>query len=343
MTLVSVIIPVYNAELHLKKCIDSLIAQTHQNCEFIFVNDGSSDNSQISIEDFQKTDSRIVLINQQNQGVSAARNNGIAIAKGDYIGFVDADDTVIPSLFQTLLEIAQKNNVDVVISKYILHQNGNKTISPTLFPENQILNSEFIQHQIIPYMIKKENLNAIWTKLFTSEIIKKNAITFPIGIALGEDGLFNMNVFQKAKNIYFTDFAGYNYYEIEGSATRNFESKNYFERILQEYNYDYSAFSSSFLQTNAITKLKAEKCITKSIALLHEYTNPKNKLGFKKAYNKISTMLTNKDFQQVLLSNYDEIKSSKGKYEKFILFAMKNKWIYLLFSLTAYSRFRNKK
>lgn len=342
MELISIIIPVFNADLHLKKCIDSLIVQTHQKCEFIFVNDGSSDKSQIIIEDYQKNDSRIILINQENQGVSVARNNGISIAKGNFIGFVDADDTVIPSMFQSLLEIALKTNVDVVISRYNLHQNGNKMISASLFPENQILNQDFILNQIIPYMIKKENLNAIWNKLFTSEIIKNNNISFPVGISLGEDGLFNMNVFKKANSVYFSNIVGYNYYEIDGSATRNFTSKNYFENILNGYLYDYSSFETPNLDDTKINKLKAEKCINKAISLVHEYTNPKNKLEFNKANQYISEILNNANFMQILASNYDEIKLKKGKYEKAFLFAMKIKWIYLLFVITAFSRFRNK-
>jgi glycosyltransferase involved in cell wall biosynthesis len=343
MTLISVIIPVYNAEMHLKKCIASLLVQTHQEIEFIFINDGSTDNSKSIIEQLQKTDARIVLINQENKGVSVARNNGIAIAKGNYIGFVDADDTVIENYFEKLLALALSTNVDVVVSKYISHQNKIETISPTLFPENQILNAEFIQNQIIPYMIQKENLNAIWNKLFTSEIIKQNAITFPVGVALGEDGLFNLHVFQKAKAIYFTDFIGYHYFEIEGSATRNFTTNNYFENILKEYQYNYSNFANSSLSLEKINNLKAEKCLHKSISLIHEFTNPKNKLGFKLAFQKIKLMLSNAQFNWIVSSHYNTLYASKGKYEKLIILALKNKWIYLLFITTAYSRFRNKK
>lgn len=340
---VSIIVPVYNAQMHLKKCIESLLSQTLLSCEFIFINDGSSDESQTIIEDFQKTDHRIILLNQENQGVSAARNLGLKMAKGEYIGFVDADDTVNDSMFQTLLELAHSTKADIIVSKFMIHQNGNEYLSSSYFLENTILNAEYIKNKIIPHLIKFENLNAIWNKLFKKELIENGNITFPIGVALGEDGLFNMQAFYNAKSAYFTDYTGYHYLDIEGSATRDFIFKNYFDKILEEYNYDYTAFSTVNLDAETITKLKAEKCINKSISLLHEYANPKNKLGFKMAYKNISKMLTNPVFKQVVLSNYQEIKASKGVYERFILFAIKNKLIYLLFIALAYSRFRNKK
>lgn len=341
MVLVSVIIPVYNAQLHLKKCIDSLLSQTLQSCEFIFVTDGSTDGSQKIIEDFQKADNRIILINQENQGVSAARNRGLQIAKGDYIGFVDADDTVSPTHFQTLLEIAQRENTDIVISKYFIHQKEKQQLSQTIFPESKVLDSDFIQKEIIPHLIQTENLNAIWNKLFRRELILKNNITFPVGVALGEDGWFNIHAFQHAKSIYFTDLAGYHYFEMEGSATKDFKSKNYFERILEEYQLDYSAFENMDLNSEKITKLKAEKCLNKTVSLLHEYANPKNKLGFKEAFRKVSLVLNNALFQKILSDNYKEVMAKKSRYEQFLLRAIKNKWIYLLFTAMAYSRFRN--
>ena len=100
MIKLSVVIPVYNAEKHLKACIESLLSQTLAGLEFIFVNDGSQDNSPEIIASYQATDSRITLINQSNQGVSVARNNGIAVAQGEYIGFVDADDTIASDFFE---------------------------------------------------------------------------------------------------------------------------------------------------------------------------------------------------------------------------------------------------
>lgn len=342
MVVVSVIIPVFNAQLHLNKCIQSLLQQTQQACEFIFINDGSTDASQTIIEDFQKLDARIIVINQQNQGVSAARNVGLHIAKGNYIGFVDADDTIDPDYFQRLLETAETFKVDIVVAKYTFVQNHKTSLSTTSFPENKVLDSEFIQSTILPHMMQFEDVNAIWNKFFVADLLRKNDIKFPIGVALGEDGLFNMQAFLLAKSVYFANFAGYNYMEIDGSATRNFASKTYFDHLKNEYQRDFLVYQNAHLTAETITKLKAKKFLAKAISLLHEYTNPTNKLGKEVAHKRVATVLYDTVFTKVLHENYSEITANKGRYEKFIFWAAKNKWIPLLFVATAYSRFRNK-
>jgi glycosyltransferase involved in cell wall biosynthesis len=342
MHVVSVIIPVFNAQLHLKKCIESLLLQTQKSCEFIFINDGSTDASKTIIADFQKLDSRIVLINQDNQGVSAARNAGLQIAKGKFIGFVDADDTIESNYFQRLLETAATYKVDIVIAKYTLVQKDKKSLSTTNFPENKVLDSEFIQNKIIPHLMQFEDVNAIWNKFFSAELLQKNDIKFPIGVALGEDGLFNMQAFHQAKSVYFADFAGYNYMEIDGSATRSFATNTYFHHLKNEYQQDFSMYQNKHLTAEKISKLKAKKFLTKAISLLHEYTNPINKLGKEVAYKRVVTLLNDATFTKILHENYNEITAGKGRYEKFIFCAAKNKWIHLLFIATSYSRLRNK-
>ena len=102
MIVVSVIIPVYNADKFLERCVNSLLSQTLASCEFIFVNDGSTDASLSILQQFQQKDPRIRLVNQENKGVSDARNAGLKIANGDYIGFVDADDFIEKDYFEKL-------------------------------------------------------------------------------------------------------------------------------------------------------------------------------------------------------------------------------------------------
>lgn len=96
---VSIIVPVYNVENYLRKCLDSLINQTLKNIEIICINDGSTDNSLSILEEYASKDERIIVINQENAGVSSARNRGLEIATGEYIAFVDADDSVTPDCF----------------------------------------------------------------------------------------------------------------------------------------------------------------------------------------------------------------------------------------------------
>lgn len=190
-------------------------------------------------------------------------------------------------------------------------------------------------------MIQTDCLNAIWTKIFRRELLQNNQIIFPVGVDLGEDGLFNIAAFFHAQRIYATDFAGYHYYEVDGSATRNFVSRNYFEAIQQEYQRDYSDYENSHLMPSKITQLKAEKFLNKSVSLIHEYTNPANKLPFGKSYHLISEIVNDVIFHKTLSENYNERMAKKGKYERFILWSAHKKWVLLLFMATAYSRFRN--
>ena len=113
--LVSVLIPVYNVEKYLSRCLDSLINQTLTDIEIICVNDGSTDDSLKILRQYQEKDNRIVIVDKKNGGLPSARNAGLDRARGQYVGFVDSDDYVEPSMFETLYKTAKKKNSEVVI------------------------------------------------------------------------------------------------------------------------------------------------------------------------------------------------------------------------------------
>ncbi len=119
MAKVSVIVPIYNNEKYLKECLDSICNQTLTDIEIICVNDGSEDNSLKIIEEYKQKDNRIILINQDNLGVSAARNNGIKIATGEYIGFVDSDDYIDNDFYEKLYNAAKHNDSDMAVAGII--------------------------------------------------------------------------------------------------------------------------------------------------------------------------------------------------------------------------------
>ena len=110
----SVILPVYNVEKYLRECLESLVNQTLKDIEFICVNDGSTDSSLDILNEYAKKDSRFVIINQHNQGQGVARNNALAVAKGEYVAFVDPDDWVETNMFEELYLKFKETNVDVI-------------------------------------------------------------------------------------------------------------------------------------------------------------------------------------------------------------------------------------
>lgn len=343
MVTVSVIIPVYNAARFLERCVGSLLSQTLASCEFIFVNDGSTDSSRIILEDFQQKDTRIKLIHQENKGVSEARNAGLRVAQGTYIGFVDADDYVEHNFFDTLYQTAEKYQLDITVCNYFSSQDGTAFTSKSPFREHEVYPSERIKKDILPYFISHENMNSIWNKLYRTSLINESAIVFPKGVALGEDGWFNSFCFAKATKVYFLSYAGYHYIDVSGSATRNIVGATYFQRIEQEFENDYSHLQNEALDASKIEALKAHKYISKVVSLLHDYHNPQHKIEAATRKKLVSELLKSKTTRKIFKDYYKTVFLQKSKYERVVLFAIKHKLPLVIALVIAYSNLRNKR
>ena len=339
---VSVIIPVYNAEKYLAECIESLLSQTLKECEFIFINDGSKDRSRQVIEDYQKLDNRILLINQENQGVSIARNTGLQTAAGEYIGFVDADDYIEKDMYERLYHSAKQGDCDVVISNFESEMEGQVFITKYPFPINQILHKEYIENELLPYFLKADNLNSVVNKVFKNQVIKEKNVEFPEQVALGEDGLFNIRFFSHATTMKYIEYAGYHYREVAGSATRNIAGKDYFHRSLEVYNLNLPEIYTRKMNKEKIRQLKSIKLVNSVMSYIHVYLKPSNDMSFSKRYKYVKNMICNKEVREALFVYYSDAYYMLGRYEKFIVNMMKQKSIMGLYCATAYSRFRNK-
>lgn len=176
--MISVIVPVYNAEKFIKRCIDSILCQTYKDFELILINDGSKDNSYGILQDYEKTDVRIKLYNQDNQGVSSARNKGLEIAKGDYVLFIDSDDWIESNMFEILINNIKKSNSEISCCQY--DKNISDEISEFEIWSRDAILSSFIEH-------KKIN-GSLVNKLIKREVISD--IKFDITVHYGEDALF---------------------------------------------------------------------------------------------------------------------------------------------------------
>lgn len=180
--LITVIIPVYNTELYLEECVQSVLQQTYDNLEIILINDGSKDKSGEICDNFQKADNRIIVIHQKNQGVSSARNKGLDISKGKYVVFVDSDDFVESDYIQKLYE--QILNYDIAvcgIGRFI--QDEKK--------ENLIREQELSQSELISQTLGNNYVGGFpVNKIFRKEIIDLHNIRFNETIHIGEDMLW---------------------------------------------------------------------------------------------------------------------------------------------------------
>ncbi|MDP4083178.1 MAG: glycosyltransferase [Bacillota bacterium] len=339
---VSVIIPVYNAEQYLAPCIESLVNQTLTECEFIFINDGSIDSSRDIIEKYKKKDNRIKLFEQINQGVSMARNAGLKIASGEYIGFVDADDIIEKNMFEVLYKNANLHDCDIVISNFEGRMEGHIVVGHIPFQKDATLKGDFIHEKILPYFLKEDQLNSVCTKLYRSELIKGHKVKFPQNIALGEDGMFNMECFSHAEKIRFLDYVGYYYREVAGSATRNKLKFDYFKRAIEVFHFELPQNLFDYLGESRIKQVKAVKLINSVMAYLYLYFEPSKELAFRQRFKYINYMVHHEIISEALPLYMDEKSGTLGRYERTLLMMLKRKSVLGIYAVTAYSRLRNR-
>ena len=208
--IVSVIITVYNVEQYLKQCLDSIIAQTFKNIEIIVVNDCSPDNSIKIIKEYQQKDDRIVLLNlKQNVGLGFARNEGMKIAKGKYITFVDSDDWISKDYVEVLYNNIEKNNLDIVCASTYFYDTYKKQIINTKHTPARILNNTTLETLLIPR--KKNFIVPVWLKIYRKKFLLQNNIFFLL--KTNEDNLFLFSIFLNTNKIKFIDNKIY-YYRI---------------------------------------------------------------------------------------------------------------------------------
>lgn len=338
---VSVVIPVYNAADFLHECMQSLLTQNLQQCEFIFVNDGSRDNSQQIIETYQKKDQRIKLFNQENQGVSSARNKGMEMAQGEYIGFMDADDTIKDHTYEHVYQLAIRYDSDVVIFHLVEEVDAIQRVIRYPFPMQVRLHTKDIQEVIIPYMLQKEDFNSVCNKIYRRDIVDKYRLAFPINEVLGEDGQFNWSFFLCAKSAIYCDIPGYYYREVAGSATRNLQQKDYFFHALRSY--QRSIPEGLHMSSNHIRTLKAVKLLHQVLAYIHIYMRPTNGLSKKKRRQYVQMMICHPIVQEALRLYPLEKMSMLGRYDRYLINCIKHQSLIGLASATAYSRWRNRK
>lgn len=194
--LISVIVPVYNAEAYIRKCVESIIGQTYMNLEIILVDDGSPDNCGKICDEYAKQDNRIVVIHQENTGQAGARNHGIAVAKGEYIGFVDSDDWVAPEMYQVLLDSLQRNGCDIAVcGRFTVRDCAIKESASFRLDEETVMGTQEAVERFVTYnAIDSSSVD----KLYKKEIIKD--IQFPLGY-ICEDVPFVYDALAKAKKV----------------------------------------------------------------------------------------------------------------------------------------------
>lgn len=245
---VSIIVPIFNVEKYLKRCIDSLINQSYKKIEIILINDGSEDNSATICKQYAATYQQIVYIEQENQGLSGARNTGIKNSTGEYILFVDSDDYIELDAVEILTKKALKYDLEIVCSCGAYYHKSDGAID--IFKEIDALDGKVCHgtEVLCKYIKSGTNVNSVVLYLYKSSIIKENSLYFELGL-LHEDCLWTPQVFFIAKRVSIINYMFYHYVERSTSITGvKPKVKNALDRIyiLEKLNVLYNGVANVF-------------------------------------------------------------------------------------------------
>lgn len=235
LPLVSIIVPLYNAEKFISDCIDAVLAQKMSDFELILIDDGSTDGTGDICRKYKEKDCRIKYYSYENAGVSVARNRGIACAEGAYIVFADADDIMCDNLLTVLVADIEENQCEIAVAGYY-EWRSEKCVIPRYGTGSKI----FLQGAEImnAFLTGNSIHSAVWAKIFKADIVKKSA--FPTGIAIAEDMYFIYQTLQNTSRLLIHDVCLYKYKITENSAMtssisiKNFDAFKVYKRIYRE-------------------------------------------------------------------------------------------------------------
>ncbi len=269
--LISIVIPVFNSEKYIERCITSVLNQTYKNIEIIIINDGSKDDSETIIKNYTKKDYRIKYYSQENIGVSATRNNGINYAKGKYITFIDSDDYYETKAIEHLYNLIKSSNYDFVRGNYRLKKN------------NDVIKSGKIEKQIV------KNYNEIYNNIFDNtlpsytvlllikrEFLINNNIFFDNKIRMMEDTIFYTKLFSKHPSVYIDSEIIYNY----------------------EYNQESASKSSKYYKRNLYDSIKVNKEIKNILANENYNKNNLNSSSYNIISNYLFSLYVNEEYNE---------------------------------------------
>lgn len=229
--MISIIVPIYNSANYLVQCIDSIIRQSYTDWELILVDDGSKDQSGRICDEYAKQDHRITVIHQSNKGVSSARNVGIAIAKGEYLCFVDADDWLEPSF---LLDFRiGEIKADFYISGYIFNIDGHP-FSYKKFEEKYAFGTFGISNEFFRQNLQTNGFP--WGKLFKTSIVRENRLLFNEKMSINEDHLFVLHYFLMINSLFINTCVDYQYRVFDITGQKLSGKKHYYKEYIENFN-----------------------------------------------------------------------------------------------------------
>lgn len=255
--LVSILIPVYKVEQYLEECLDSLVNQTLKDIEIVCVNDGSPDGSAKILERYKEQDPRIVIVNKENGGLPSARNAGLDVARGKYVGFVDSDDYVEPNMFEKLYETAERENSEIVIcgaNIFPLNPQPNAWLREVLSPPDKTY------REFTPELIFYEPSSRpfIWRTFIKRDLIERNHLRLQEDILVGEDNAFQFRIYPLAKGVTLISDKLYDYRWYREGSMMNTGVYNDMSKRVKCHAELVKHIAQKWLETNEMCKMEYE-------------------------------------------------------------------------------------
>lgn len=323
---ISIVVPIYNTEKYLERCINSILNQSYSNIELILVDDGSTDGSGEICDRLAYKDKRVKVIHTKNNGLSKARNIGIEHSTGSYIAFVDSDDYIHEDMYNDMVKIIKNNDVDIVYCNYLegsldkYRFNKYKDLKIDIFDSKKILE--------LSYKKESSKYLVVWNKLIKKQII--NDIKFDEDIKIGEDHIFCNKIYNKAKKIGYINNQYYYYYRGNENSVCN-DNKNIEKRMdqIRSYIKEYKYFSKENPQILNLVIMRILYTIRFRLDMAIERNDLKNKKECElllKEWHKI--LLENKNistFEKIIITL--NVRSKLYKKIKLIIYNTKKKII----------------
>lgn len=267
---ISAIIPVYNTVAYLPRCLDSILNSTYKNLELLCINDGSTDESPAIIERYTAADSRIIVINKANGGLSSARNAGLAVATGDFIALIDSDDWIHPQYFEILMQYSCSNHVDIVAGNYMRVSQCESAVQPYVTYISDALPCKVLSFD---WAVKTDFLKRyVWGRLYAKESIGQ--LRFDEAFSWSEDTTFNLSLLLRNTNGRFAwiDVPLFFYFNRNTSIsnTISFDSRIHLPKC-------YLINSSKFTDSSVKKYMLEQACKDTSSAYYAEMFNPEKK------------------------------------------------------------------
>lgn len=304
--LISFIIPMYNSEDYINRCINSILSQTVKNFEIIIIDDGSKDNSLKICREFERKHNNIYVFSQINQGVSIARNNGMNKAKGEWIAFVDSDDEIKDNYAETVLYYIKKEKFDIVLFDFVNNSKKdlifNRNLKYRVYNENQRM--ELVKSTFI-----NEKNNLIWgnvclrspcSKVYKKAFLDEKKISFICNLKMGEDFIFNINAYLKMKKMCYISIELYKVEERADSVSRGYiYNMNEVDKMF------YYNLNKIFKEINVSDEIwdlyYKEAFIGIMRCMKYQFFHKECNLKFKEIKNKINSILTSFPYEKSIL------------------------------------------